>query len=144
MLKGAPYAALSKNRIKTMMDLLEIKKGKKLADLGSGDGRITIEAAKKGADAFGYEINPLLYLISTFKIKKSKSKAKVFLSDYWKVDLSSFDNVSVYGAPQMMGRLEKKLLKELKKDAKVVSNHYPFPNWKYEKKENDVYLYIKS
>lgn len=145
MIKGAPYAPLSINRIKTMFKLLEIKKGGRLADLGSGDGRIVIFGASSGLKSFGFEFNPLLYKISVSKIKKNKIKnATIILGDYWKKDLSKFDYITIYGTFHIMNGLEKKLIKELKPGAKVVSNHFQFPNWEAEKKQNDVYLYIKK
>lgn len=66
------------------------------------------------------------------------------MGDYWKANLKDFDYISVWGTAYMMTRLERKLLKELRPGTKVVSNHFKFPNWKYEKQENDVYLYIKT
>lgn len=144
MFWGAPFAALSQDRIKTMFRLLGPVKGKSFLDLGSGDGRIVMAASKKGLHANGYEINPLLVLISRLKLKKSKLSGQIYLKDYWHDDLGKFDYISVWGLPPMMIRLEKKLLRELKPGTKVVSNHLQFPSWKFSKKENDVYLYIKS
>lgn len=143
MARGAPYAALGKERTRTMFELLKPKKGEKLADLGSGDGRIVIYASKLGLDAVGYEINPLLYFLSIRNIRKKKSKkAKIYFRDYWNVDFSSFKYITLYGAPPMMLQLEKKLQKELKPGSKVVSNHFKFPNWKHTQELNDVYLYV--
>lgn len=143
LIKGAPLAPLGRKRIETMFELLEIKSGKKLADLGSGDGRIVIEAAKHGITASGFEINPLLYLISKMKLKINKAKhSKIYCKSYWKEDLSSYDYITLYGTSHIMKGLEKKLLKELKPGAKVVSNHFRFPNLKVKKQINDVYLYI--
>lgn len=143
MVRGAPFAALSKDRIKTFFELLKPVRGKRFLDLGSGDERIIIEASKYKLDSYGFEINPILLLISIIKIKRTGSDGKVFLKDYWREDLSNFDYIAVWGVTTMMGRLEKKLLKELKPGAKVVSNHLTFPNWRCSKKKNDVYLYIR-
>ncbi len=143
MFRGAPYAALSKNRITTMFELLNPKKGKKFLDIGAGDGRIVMEAAKHGLKAYGYEINPLLVFVSNFRIKRSGLKASVLLKDYWKEDFSKFDYITVWGVPPMMKRLEKKLLAEIKPGTMVASNHLKFPNWKVSRQSKDVYLYIK-
>lgn len=143
MFRGAPFAAISKGRIKTMLKLLNPSEGKKFLDLGSGDGRIVIEASKKSLKAYGYEINPILVLVSKYKLKKNKSNGVILLKDYWGTNLEDFDYITVWGVPRMMKRLERKLLKELKPGAKVVSNHSKFPNWKEKKCENDVFLYIK-
>lgn len=144
MVRGAPYAPIGKKRMDTMFELLNPKKGKLLVDLGSGDGRIVIEAAKRRLVGNGMEINPLLVAVAKAKIKKQKiSNANIFLCDFWQKNLAEFDYITVYGTTPMMGALEKKLLKELKKGAKVVSNHFRFPNWKVAKQKNDVFLYIK-
>ncbi len=144
VIRGAPFAPLGNTRIKTMFELLEVNKGKKFADLGSGDGRIVIEAAKHGLKSYGFEINPLLVLLSTLKLKKLKSSnAKIILSDFWKKDLSEYDYISIYGTKHMLRLLESKLLRELKPGARVVSNHFQFPSWPHKKVKNDVYLYVK-
>lgn len=143
MFRGAPFAAIDSSRVKAMIHLLKPAKGKRFLDLGSGDGRIVIEFSKIGLDAIGFEINPFLVLFSKYKITRNKSKAKIFLKDYWRENLEEFDYISVWGVPHMMSWLEKKLLKELKPGTKVVSNHLKFPNWKYTMEKEDVYLYIK-
>lgn len=145
LLRGAPYAGVGKERLRTMMELLNLKRGKLFVDVGSGDGRIVIEAANRGLTSYGIEINPLLVAISLWKIKKLKLKnATIVLKDLWKQDFSKYDYVSIWGTSHMMKLLEKKLQKELKPGAKVVSNHFKFPNWQPKKTKNDVYLYVKS
>ncbi|MBI2022819.1 50S ribosomal protein L11 methyltransferase [Candidatus Daviesbacteria bacterium] len=142
-IRGGPYAPLGKKRVKDMINLLKIKKGEKAVDLGSGDGRVVIALAKAGAEAYGYEINPLLVWISRRNIKKTGLERKAFINwqDLWKVDLSKFDIVTLYVIPTIMGSLEKKLKKELKKGARVTSNHFKFPKWKVSQTKNDSYLY---
>jgi precorrin-6B methylase 2 len=142
LVKGAPYAGLSKKRIKIMMELLNMQHGN-FIDVGSGDGRIVIAAAKRGANSYGIEINPLLYFISKRKIHKAKfTNAHIILADFWKHTFSNYDYVALWGTNHMTKRLEKKLRSELKPGAKVVSNHYQFPNWKPKKVVDNVYLYV--
>lgn len=142
---GAPYSPSSDNRAKTILKLLKPKKGERIADLGSGDGKLLLMIAQKGAYAVGYEINPVLVWKSKRKIKKLglDKNIKVYWQDFRKKNLSEFDAITVYGITYMMARLEKKLLNELKPGTHVVSNFYRFPNWKPAKKEANVYLYIK-
>lgn len=145
LIKGAPYAALGRKRMDTMFELLNCRKDGKLVDLGSGDGRIIIAATKHGMKAYGFEINPLLYFISKVKLGLNKTKnADIYCKSYWSENLSSYDYITLYGAPHIMKRLEKKLYKELKPGAKVVSNHFRFPNWKEKGMKNDVWLYEKA
>ena len=57
---GLGYAPSTTAIIDRMIKLLNIKPGEKAVDIGSGDGRVVIALAKAGAEAHGYEINPLL------------------------------------------------------------------------------------
>ena len=143
LVRGAPYAALGSERLKTVIELLNIKKGEKVADLGSGDGRIVIACARKGAVAVGYEINYLLVLLSRKNIKKSGLKnASISQKDFWSENYSSYNSITIYTLPHILPELGRKLKKELKPGSKVISNHYKFPDWKISKSKNDVHLYI--
>lgn len=146
LLKGAPYAPLGSSRLKSMKQLLKLKSGEKVADLGSGDGRVVIALAGSGAQAHGYEINPFLVLISILKINKAglKGRAYIHWKSYWHEDFSTFNAVTVYGITHIMAGMEKKLQNELKPGARIVSNHFQFPNWKKIKSKNDVHLYIRD
>lgn len=144
LVRGAPFAAIGKRRMENIFKLLN-KKGGRFVDIGSGDGRIVINAAKRGFDAYGIEINPLLVIIANVKIRKLKLvNAHILLTDFWKHDFSRYEYVTVWGAPHMMSALERKLMNELKPGAKVVSNHFLFPNWKITKSLGDVHLYTKG
>jgi ubiquinone/menaquinone biosynthesis C-methylase UbiE len=143
MVRGAPYAPLGKQKIETMLKLLNVKSGEKAVDLGSGDGRIVVGMAKKGAIAHGYEINPLLVLIAKWKIKKLglQNNAHIYWGDFWGKNLSSFDIVTVYLAPHSMKPVEEKIRRELKSNARVAVNYSPFPTWKPKKTLEKIYLY---
>lgn len=126
-----------------MISLSDIKSGEKAIDLGSGDGRLVIALAKKGIEAHGYEINPFLVWLSRNNIKRVGLEGEAFIhfKNFWYVDFSEFNVVTVYGISYMMKRLEAKLRKELKPGSRIVSNCFAFPNWPYFKKEDKVYLY---
>lgn len=141
---GAPYAALAQNRIETMVGLLKLKKGQKLVDLGSGDGRIVMAFARAGIESHGYEINPVLVMISRLKIRRAGLEKKAFIhfKDFWVTNLGEFDAVTLYGIAHIMKRLESKLKKELKPGSKVVTNYFKFPNLKPVQIRNNVSLYL--
>ncbi|XP_006900227.1 PREDICTED: protein FAM173B [Elephantulus edwardii] len=102
-----------------------------LADVGSGDGRIVIAAAKMGFQAAGYELNPWLVWFSRYRAWREgvHGSTRFHISDLWKVSFSQYSNVVVFGVPQMMPPLEKKLDLELANDARVIACRFPFPNW---------------
>lgn len=145
LLFGAFFAKTSKEAVKEIALLANMKQGETAADLGSGDGRLTIALAEKGAQVHGYEINPFLVLLSKYFIRKSNLDSKVFVhwKNFWHENFSDFDVVVLYGIGYIMNRLEKKLQAELKPGARIISNGFKFPNWQYTQKVDNIYLYVK-
>ena len=143
---GAINVPSQPGTVEKMIELSGAGPGKKAVDLGCGEGRLVIALAKAGAEAHGFEINPFLVRRAKEKIKQEglDDKAFVYLKNLWKQDLSDFDVVTIYAMKHMMNPLGKKLQKELKSGAKVVSNHFQFKNWKPAQKKDDIYLYIKE
>ncbi|XP_008327972.1 adenine nucleotide translocase lysine N-methyltransferase [Cynoglossus semilaevis] len=127
-----PYIPASKLQVENVMALLKGRKGG-FVDLGSGDGRIVLEAHRRGfAPAVGYELNPWLIRLSRFHAWKLGHHEKVSYrrEDLWKVDLTKCKNVTVFLAPSVLSLLQEKLQAELPDDALVVAGRFPFPDWK--------------
>ncbi len=143
MFRGAVYVPSKPDAIATMLSLADIKPGMKVGDLGCGDGRVVVAFAQAGAEAHGYEVNPLLVWRAKRAIHKAglTKKAFIHLRSFWDVDLSDFDVVTVYGITYIMESLEEKLIDELKPKAKVLSNYFTFPNWKKSKTVNGIHVY---
>jgi len=143
LFKGAIYLPTQKRTVKKMIELANIKPGEIAVDLGSGDGRLVIALARAGAEAYGYEINPLLVLLARLNIRKAGLKGKAFIrfKNFWKEDFSQFDIVTIFGIGYVMEPLKQKLEKELKIGTRIVSNAFPVPGWQHEKKEDTAFLY---
>jgi hypothetical protein len=93
VLFGAPYVpTLSTELRSAFIDLYELKKNDVVVDLGSGDGRVLREATKHGAKGYGYELNPLLVLLSRVRLGR---RATIQLRDMWSVTLPA-DTTLVY------------------------------------------------
>ncbi len=142
---GVPYIASTDARARVILKLLGPVEGAKVADLGSGDGKLLAYLAEAGAECEGFEINPILVWRSEQKLKKRglAERARVYRKDFWREDLSSFDAVTIYGIGDIMGKLERKLQSELRPGARVVSNTYQFPTWEPVSQEDNVFLYVK-
>ncbi|KAM4698680.1 adenine nucleotide translocase lysine N-methyltransferase [Rhinophrynus dorsalis] len=126
-----PYMPASAKQVSNVMTLLKGRSGK-MVDLGSGDGRIVLEAARRGFQpAIGYELNPWLIRLSYFYSWKAGCHRKVSYQreDLWKVRLNDCGNISIFLAPSVLAMLESKLLAELPDDARVVSGRFPLPTW---------------
>ncbi|XP_015221677.1 ATP synthase subunit C lysine N-methyltransferase isoform X2 [Lepisosteus oculatus] len=130
-LSMVPYLPSSTIQTQNVMKLLEGRKGC-LADLGSGDGRLVFAASSLGLQSTGFEINSILLTYARSKAwwKGIPTYKATFVNkDFWKTDLSRYNNVTVFLAPGVMEVLEKKLLAELPDGARVISCRFPFPHW---------------
>ncbi|XP_050793515.1 ATP synthase subunit C lysine N-methyltransferase isoform X1 [Gopherus flavomarginatus] len=125
-----PFVPATSAQIENVLKMLQYRSGS-LVDIGSGDGRIVIAAAKEGFKAVGYELNPWLVWYSRYRAWREgmHHNAKFYISDLWKVSFSQYTNVVIFGVPQMMAQLEKKLEEELDHNARVVACRFPFPHW---------------
>lgn len=128
--QGAVFFPSSRSHALRMAELAGVSWGDKAADLGSGDGRVVIALATRGAEAHGYEINPALVLLSRWNIRRSglAGRASVHWGSFWRADLSVYQAVTVFQGSFIMRRLEKKVLRELADSSRVVSDYWRFPN----------------
>lgn len=146
-----PYFKTSRYRVETMVELADAKIGEKVADLGSGDGRIVIAFAKvpfmgtkHKIETHGYETDDDLRTLSKQNIEDLNLKnAIIHNKDFWDEDLSPYDIICCYPMPTIMGRLERKLQKELHPGARVLLNYFPFKHWKEKKVKDNIFLYVK-
>jgi len=147
MFIGAPLVPSKKTLVSAMVDLLKIKKGDRVYDLGSGDGRLLIEVAKRGGVGYGIEINPYAILWSYWNIWRSGVWGQVHIrwGNYWWLRLKNADSVIVYAMPGFMQKMSNKFKNELKPGTKIVSNLFQIPNLKEVKKvtlgKDRLYLY---
>jgi tRNA G37 N-methylase Trm5 len=129
------YVPTPNDVVEKMLEWADVKKDDLLYDLGSGDGRIVVTAAKKfGCKAVGYEIDPDRINEARANIKKRDvgDLAKIVQEDIFKLDVSPANVVTMYLLPDM----EKKLLPQLQKlkaGSRIVVHDYPIPGIKPDK-----------
>ncbi|CAG0884756.1 unnamed protein product [Darwinula stevensoni] len=127
-----PFVPATNSQVRNVLLALQhYPKNSSVVDLGSGDGRLVIEAAKKGYKATGIELNPWLVLYSQFLALKhgiSKSHCHFKKGDLWKSNIGLYDAVIIFGVEEMMPQLEKKLVEELRNDGSVIACRFPLPN----------------
>lgn len=141
--RGAIYDPSTQEETITMAEVAAAAVGEKAADLGSGDGRVVIALARRGAEAHGFEVNPVLVHISRRNIRRAGLQGHAFIHwrSFWRADLSSFDVVTVFQVSFVMGRLESKIKRELPPGARVVSHYWRFPTLLPEASRGDIYRY---
>jgi protein-L-isoaspartate O-methyltransferase len=136
--KLAPYYPTPESIVEKMLLLGGAKKGEKVFDLGSGDGRIVIIAAERfGMNSVGVEYDKDLYSQSSEKIRRLglSEKAHIIHGDLLQQDYSSADLITVYLLPVANDKLRPILEKQLKKGARVVAHDFEVGGWRADKTE---------
>jgi SAM-dependent methyltransferase len=129
----APYVNSPEHAVDKMLEMANLKAGQTLYDLGCGDGRILIAAAKRfHVNAVGVEISNHLVRRASENVKKAglQERVKVLHANFMQTDLSGADVVTLYLATAANESLRPNLEKYLRPNARVVSYDYPIPGWK--------------
>lgn len=137
--KIVPFVPTPQEVVERMLELAQVKKGDVVYDLGSGDGRIVITAAKKyGVKAVGFEIDPELLQKSRETISKEGlgHLAEIREQDILTVDLSPASVVTMYLLPEVNLKLRPAVLRQLKPGSRVVSHDFDMGDWKPAKVEH--------
>ncbi|KAK7873255.1 hypothetical protein R5R35_011329 [Gryllus longicercus] len=124
-----PYIPATDTQVQNILKVLSQRKGR-LLDIGSGDGRVVIAAAKNGFIADGVELNPWLVAFSKWQALRHgvQPKTNFFYCDLWKFNVSPYNNVIIFGVEEMMSELEEKLFQELDNGAAVIACRFPLPS----------------
>lgn len=129
----APFVPTPHEVVNRMLELAEIKQGDVLYDLGSGDGRIVVAAARQfGIRAVGFEVDPVLVKDSRQIIKRAGLEELVEIreQDIRSVDFSPASVVTMYLYPAANLRLRPVLMRELKPGSRVISHDFGMGSWK--------------
>jgi ubiquinone/menaquinone biosynthesis C-methylase UbiE len=126
----APFVPTPYKIVKLMLQSADIKKGDNIYDVGCGDGRIAIEACKKGATATGIEIAIPVYILALLNVRFQKSPAKILRKNFMKVPINDATHIFCYLWPRLMNALKEKFTRELKPGSKIISYSFPIKDWK--------------
>lgn len=129
----APYVPTPQEVVDRLLELAEVRNGDLVYDLGSGDGRIVITAARKyGVKAVGFEIDPSLVRTSRDNIKEAALEHLVEIreQDIRTVDLSPASVLTLYLYPAANLRLRSAIMRQLKPGSRVVSHQFVMGSWK--------------
>ena len=155
----APFVPSPSVVVEYMLKLADLKAGEVLFDMGAGDGRTVIMAAKTfGARGVGIELREDLAKRAMGIIHESglDNRVTILNDDMFKVNLTSADVVYLYLTTSANDKIRPKLESDLKKGARVVSHDYEIIGWKPEKIEtfcenpklgypaHTIYLYRKT
>jgi precorrin-6B methylase 2 len=134
-----PYVPTPQEVVERMLELAQVKKGDVVYDLGSGDGRIVVTAAKKyGVKAIGFEIDPERIKESAENIKKAGvgDLVEIRQQDIRTVDLSPATVLTMYLLPEVNLMIRPNIWKQMKPGSRVVSHDFDMGDWKPLKTEH--------
>jgi hypothetical protein len=133
---AGPYVPSPQSVVSDMLKLAEVGPKDFVIDLGSGDGRIVLTAAKVfGASGFGVEIQEKLVRESNeaARIQGVADRVKFVNADLFKTDISRATVLTMYLLPNTVNMLKEKLLAELRPGTRIISHDYPLAGWLPEK-----------
>ena len=139
---GAPYLPTMKKQQEQAFKLLNLKPGQKILELGSGDGRVLLAAARQGLLADGYELNPLLYLLSKAVCFKHRKQINVYYGNFWHKKWPKADGIFVFLHPRFMKKLDSAVKEQYaSQSVKLVSYAFKIPGQKPAKTKEALFLY---
>ena len=142
---GAPWVPTPMSKVHKMLQMAEVGPGDLVYDLGCGDGRTIVTAARRyGAHAVGIEIDPLRYLWCQMLIAVLglRDRVRVVYGNFYKQDLSDADVVTCYLLQSTNEKLEGKLIEELAPGTRVVSNDFTFPRLRLLRRDGEAEIYL--
>lgn len=144
---GAGFEPTSRKRVLKMLEMARVDSNDQVYDLGSGDGRIVIEAARKfRAQAIGIEVDPLRFIWSKMMVwlLGLQKQVSIMWGNFFQKDISKATVVTLFLSEKANNNLKQKLLMELQPGTRIVSYYWRFKGWRpvqADEKER-IYLYI--
>lgn len=141
ILFGAPYLPTLKKERKIALELLNLKPGQTLLELGCGDGRLLNDAAKYGIKSIGYELNPILVITAKALTFSNRRLVQIKWANYWRVKWPPCDGIYVFLLDKYMYKIDKSMRKQNIKNTKLLSYGFEIQGKKYLKKHGGFFLY---
>ena len=143
-----PYVPTAQTTVDEMLKIANVTAKDYVIDLGSGDGRIVVSAAKLGATAMGVDINPQRIKESHENAKAAgvTDKVKFFQQDLFQTKFSDATVLTIYLLPSVNVRLRPTILNDMKPGTRVVSHDFDMGDWKPDQQKDlgtdQVYFWI--
>jgi SAM-dependent methyltransferase len=135
---GAPYLPTLRPQMRTALELLDLKPGQTLLELGCGDGNVLIAAAQAGYNVVGIELNPILATIAWFRTRRYRKQVRVICGNFWTVPWPEADGVYVFLLDRFMPKLDARMVTYTKPLASIA---FRVPGRKITAERNGVFLY---
>jgi hypothetical protein len=142
LLVGAPYLPTLKPQVAAALKLAGLAPGQTLIELGCGDGRVLVAAARQGLNAVGYELNPFLAAIAWLRTRRYRRQVRVVWGNFWTADWPPAEAVFTFLLPRYMKKLDNKITKYSHKPVKLVSFAFQIPGKASAGHQEGIFLYL--
>lgn len=146
---GPPYLPTLNKQVLVALDLLKLKPGQHLLELGCGDGKVLLAAARRGLRVTGIELNPLLVLVCKLRTWRYRRQVRVVWGNYWRVELwPAADGIFGFVLPKYMTKLDETIkvwrrsVVMTGRSVKLASFAFEIPGRKADRKQSGVLLYV--
>lgn len=136
--RGAPYVPTLDAQAQAALELLSLKPGQTLLELGSGDGKVLVAASRAGLNVVGIELNPFLVVLSWLRTRRYRRQVRIIWGDFWRVDWPPCDGVFTFLLDRFMPRLDTRMQKVHRP---LVSFAFQIPGRQPDAAQAGVYLY---
>ena len=149
-----PYVPTPEKVVERMLDLADVNSGDYVIDLGSGDGRIVIAAAKRGATGHGIDLDPQRVSEARANAAKANVQDRVMFmeANIFNTDFSNASVITMYLLPTVNEKLRPELLDKLEPGTRVVSHSFDMDEWEADKEvivndnqgsgTHDIYFWV--
>jgi SAM-dependent methyltransferase len=148
VLVGPPYLPTLTTHMTTALDLLDLKPGQTMIELGCGDGKVLVAAAQRGWRVVGIELNPILVVFCWLRTLRYRKLVRVRWGNYWLTSSwPAADGMFGFVLPRLMTKLDKTIVMWQQRPdmagrpVKLASFAFAIPGKKVDRKSNGVFLY---
>lgn len=150
---GPPYLPTLKPQVAAALDLLDLKPGQTMIELGCGDGVVLIAAAQRGWRVVGIELNPLLVLLCKVRTWRYRKQVRVVWGNYWNLKAwPPAEGIFGFVLPRLMAKLDASVVEwqaeqragvhaASKKPVRLASFAFAIPGKKIARQQAGVFLY---
>lgn len=141
VLVGPPYLPTLRRQTDAALDLLNLKPGQTMLELGSGDGRVMRAAAARGWHVVGIELNPFLVLVSRIVTWRYRDRVQVLWGSYFGRRWPEAQGIFAFMLPRYMGPLDRHIREQYRRPVRLASFAFKVPDREVTAAREGVFLY---
>lgn len=139
---GPPYLPTLGPQVETALDLADLKAGETLLELGCGDGKVLVAAARRGWRAVGYELNPVLVLVCRVRTWRYRKLVSVHWGNFLTQPWPPAEAIFIFGLQRIMPKLDKKVMQSISRPVKLLSFAFTIPERDAVASKNGIHVYM--